>query len=104
MKKPAAIFFTLFFAVLLLVACSGQDVYVPASESAQHDNNTAIRLFQSVLRNERQFILGHHERLVYLDDYIHYLKEDAFIIFLDDEFSLFDMNGDGVPEVIVTVR
>ena len=82
MKKTVAKMMSILFFVALSNSYANQDVAYPE-----------IALFQDVLRNERQFSTG-WLGFAYLDEYTHELRDATSL-------AVFDMNGDGVLEVIV---
>ena len=95
-------------AVLLLTACNNQytnfqdtenyivaelNTFITILDTAQCETDIIISAFQHVLQNERPFY-SRWAGLDYLNNYNSDLEEPTSI-------TIFDMNGDGIPEVIV---
>jgi len=98
MKNKITIFLLL-LATFLLAACGGNSVdysenttYTDIIEGVDEQNicRTPMSLFQAVLQNERQFYCRFWG-FIYLDGLLHQ----------PTSIAVFDMNGDGVPEMII---
>jgi len=124
MKNKTIKFIAIISAMLLLSACGYQAAYdtvtaeyyahylvtenlpddteyaefeAEPNQSTEADN--IFSLFQSVLRSERLFTI--HEagsvKVTYLDEFRYTPRELTYL-------AVFDMDGDGIPEVIIQYR
>ena len=94
--KGTIIWLFVLLVTLILAACNSQSTNHSEAENAeatQYEADAIVSMFQSVLLNERQFY-NRWAGWTYLDDYSSELRDATAI-------ALFDMNGDGAPEVIV---
>ena len=78
--------------LLIFTSCTYYFYVYPKNTSLQEER-TIISLFQSVLLNEQQFY-NSYLGLIYLNDLPYEYPQPTSI-------AVFDINGDGVPEVIV---
>jgi len=107
MGKSTAIFFALLLAVLMLVACGGQNGYVPVSESAQHGNDSDVHLlpFAEILNAYAELelsafaivdneLIGHSILAQGMNPFS--FPEETRLV-----YALHDINGDGAPELFI---
>jgi len=103
MKKTIVKFLVIFSAVILLAACGNQPTDYPdvmELRCAEFDAATIYDLFLAVLMNERMF--SHQSGMVYFDDFRYEYNWNGTEFFREVfDFTILDMNGDGVPEIIV---
>jgi len=97
--RKKACYVVMLLVALFVAACGRQaesyteaDVYISAGDTKQHQPNH-ITFFQDVLRNERQFYCQ-YRGFVYLNEFGSEYPTPTSI-------AIFDMNGDGIEEVIV---
>ena len=97
------LFFTATAAVMIMAASCGQASKAQVNET-KNDGNTNVNVMASlkkVLLDEVQYFDVALKKSMYLKDYWTYFSENMYNGPMRQDFAVVDMDGDGVPEVVL---